>query len=29
MKGSVIRRGKKWSVVIDVGRDENGKRIRR
>jgi len=29
MKGTIIKRGKKWSVVIDVGRDENGKRIRR
>jgi integrase len=29
MKGTVIKRGKKWSVIIDVGRDENGKRIRR
>jgi integrase len=29
MKGSIIRRGRKWSVVIDLGRDETGKRIRR
>jgi integrase len=29
MNGTVIKRGKKWSVVIDVGRDEDGKRIRR
>ncbi len=29
MKGTVIKRGAKWSVVLDLGRDENGKRIRR
>ena len=29
MRGTVIRRGKKWSFVIDVGYNENGKRIRR
>lgn len=29
MKGTVIKRGKSYSVVIDAGRDENGKRIRR
>jgi integrase len=29
MRGTVIKRGKKWSVVIDVGRDETGKRVRR
>jgi integrase len=29
MKGTIIKRGKKWSVVIDVGRDEAGRRIRR
>lgn len=29
MKGTVIKRGKKWSVVIDAGRDAGGKRIRK
>lgn len=29
MKGSVIKRGSKYSVVIDAGRDANGKRIRK
>jgi integrase len=29
MKGTVIKRGTRWSVIIDIGRDENGKRIRR
>ena len=30
MRGSVIRRGSKWAVVIDVGRDPTtGKRLRR
>lgn len=29
MKGTVIKRGNKWSVVVDIGRDENGKRIRK
>ena len=29
MKGTVIKRGKKWSVVVDGGRDVNGKRIRK
>lgn len=29
MKGTVIKRGKKWSVVIDGGRDAEGKRIRK
>ena len=30
MRGSVIRRGSKWAVVIDVGRDPStGKRVRR
>lgn len=28
MNGTVIKRGKTWSVVVEVGRDENGKRIR-
>jgi integrase len=28
-RGSVIKRGKTWSVVLDLGRDEAGKRIRR
>lgn len=29
MRGTVIKRGTTWSVVIDVGRDANGKRVRR
>lgn len=29
MKGSVIKRGKKWSVVVDAGRGADGKRIRK
>ena len=29
MRGSVIKRGGSWSVVIDIGRDETGKRIRK
>jgi integrase len=29
MKGTVIKRGRSWSVVIDAGRDLNGKRIRK
>jgi len=29
MKGSIVKRGKSYSVVIDAGRDENGKRVRR
>ena len=29
MKGSVIKRGNKWAVVVDVGRDANGKRVRK
>ncbi len=29
MKGTIIKRGKKWTIVIDDGRDETGKRIRR
>lgn len=28
-RGSVIRRGDRFTVVLDLGRDENGKRIRR
>jgi integrase len=28
MRGTVIRRGGSWSVVIDLGRDASGKRIR-
>jgi integrase len=28
MRGTVIKRGRSWSVVIDVGRDDAGKRIR-
>ncbi|NNG67727.1 site-specific integrase [Caldanaerobacter subterraneus] len=26
MRGHITKRGSKWSIVIDVGRDENGKR---
>lgn len=29
MKGTVIKRGSKWSVVVDAGRDANGKRLRK
>lgn len=29
MKGSVIKRGSKWAVVVDVGRDAAGKRVRK
>jgi len=29
MRGSVIKRGGSWSVVVDMGRDGNGKRIRK
>lgn len=29
MRGTVIRRKKRWSFVVDVGRDENGKRQRK
>lgn len=29
MRGHVRKRGAKWCYVVDVGRDENGKRIRR
>jgi integrase len=29
MRGSVIKRGKSWSVVIDAGRDATGKRVRK
>jgi len=29
MKGTVIKRGSKWAVVIDLGRDPGGKRIRK
>jgi integrase len=28
MKGTVIKRGKSWSVVLDLGRDASGKRRR-
>jgi integrase len=28
-RGTVIRRGAKWAVVLDLGRDVDGKRIRR
>ena len=26
MRGHITKRGSKWSIVVDVGRDENGKR---
>ncbi len=29
MRGHIRKRGSKWTVVVDVGRDENGKRIRK
>lgn len=29
MKGTVIKRGAAWSVVIDLGRDEAGQRVRK
>lgn len=29
MRGHVRKRGSKWCVVVDVGRDEEGKRIRK
>lgn len=29
MKGTVIKRGASWSVVIDLGRDETGRRVRK
>ncbi len=29
MKGSVIKRGNRYSVVVDLGRDEKGRRVRR
>lgn len=29
MRGSVIKRGGRWSVVIDAGRDDEGRRIRK
>ena len=29
MKGSVIKRGESWSVVLDLGRDGTGKRLRK
>ena len=28
MNGTVIRRGNRWSVVVDAGRDEHGRRLR-
>jgi len=28
-RGTIIRRGGRWSVVLDLGLDENGRRIRR
>lgn len=29
MRGHIRKRGSKWAVVVDVGHDENGKRIRK
>lgn len=29
MRGAVIKRGSKWAVVVDLGRDPSGKRIRK
>lgn len=29
MRGTVIKRGKAWSVVLDLGRDHTGRRVRR
>ena len=29
MRGHIRRRGKTWSIVVDIGRDENGKRQQR
>ena len=29
MKGTVIKRGAKWAVVVDAGRDVDGKRLRK
>lgn len=29
MKGTIIKRGSRWSVVVDLGRDLDGKRIRK
>jgi len=29
MKGTLVKRHSKWSVVIDMGREEDGKRIRK
>lgn len=29
MKGTVIKRGGTWSVVVDLGRGENGRRVRK
>jgi hypothetical protein len=29
MRGHIRKRGKKYSVVVDVGRDENGRRIQK
>jgi integrase len=29
MRGTVIKRGQKWSVVIDAGRDADGRRLRK
>ncbi len=29
MRGSVVKRGNKWAVVLDLGRDSSGKRVRK
>ena len=29
MRGSIVKRGGRYAVVVDLGRDENGKRIRK
>lgn len=29
MRGHVRKRGQKWAVVVDIGHDENGKRLRK
>lgn len=26
MRGHIVKRGSTWSFVVDIGRDENGKR---
>jgi hypothetical protein len=29
MRGSIRKRGRTWTVVVSLGKDENGKRIRK